>query len=243
MPFLFIYLFLLPFPSKSSPLSRRPFQAFPALYDWVSYPITRLIKQLFKTEMMSIRKNALPCPFRVELIACLERVLCFCHTGSTKAFATTLMGPLCLSKSAIKDGFPMLRNIFLELSVVQASKNGFQVDPRKWPLKDGYPAVASKRAQVLTYSLSHFMVSFPIPLHINDRRPFIFVLDRFCDTLVKAQLSVALDLPCFRHTQTLSRLTFCVLSPRILGGRKRASCLIFMTPRLHASRPAFAWSM
>jgi hypothetical protein len=36
--------------------------------------------------------------------------------------------------------------------------DGFRINPRRWPLKDHYPAIASKRAQVLTYSFSHFMV-------------------------------------------------------------------------------------
>jgi hypothetical protein len=43
--------------------------------------------------------------------------------------------------------------------LISAKAEGFPVDPRRWPLKDGHPAVASKRAQVLTYSLAHFMVS------------------------------------------------------------------------------------
>ena len=130
------------------------------MYDWVSYPVTTLINDLYKSEMRAIRSNALPDPFRLELIASMERILCFCHTGSTAVFATALMAPLWLSLSAIADGFPMLAQIFKHQSLVSARDNGFQVKLAKWPLKGGHPAVASKRAQVVTYSMSHFMVSF-----------------------------------------------------------------------------------
>ena len=74
--------------------------------------------------------------------------------------ATGLMNPLGLSKGVIKDGFPTLHNIFVHFTIASAMKQGLDVDPRAWPLKDGYPAIASKRAQILTYSLAHFMVSF-----------------------------------------------------------------------------------
>jgi hypothetical protein len=128
------------------------------LFDWVSYPVTLLVEGLYQTEMKAIQKDSLPSPFRLELIAALERILCFCHTGSTTALATSLMNPLGLSRAAVKDGFPMLLKIFMQPNIASAMQLGFQVDVRNWPLKDGYPAVASKRTQVLTYSLNHFMV-------------------------------------------------------------------------------------
>ena len=151
----------------SSKLLRTPsshlycFQAFPAFYDWVAYPVTVLIKKLFEKEMNSIDGKVKPCPFRLELLASLERVLCFCHTGNTTVFATSLMNGLGLSKGALFDGFPMLHPIFNQPSILSAMNDGFNINPRKWPLKDHYPAVASKRAQVLTYSFSHFMVRDP----------------------------------------------------------------------------------
>lgn len=134
-------------------------QIFPALYDWVAYPITLLIQLLYENEMKSIRKDIIPCPFRLELIASLERTLCFCHTGNAAALATSLMNPLGLSRAVVKDGFPMLHKVFIQHSVSSAASHGFQIDPRAWPLKDGHPAIASRRTQTLTYSLSHFMVS------------------------------------------------------------------------------------
>ena len=137
------------------------FQVFPAFYDWVAYPVTVLIKKLFEMEMNAIDAKVKPCPFRLELLASLERVLCFCHTGNTAVFATSLMNGLGLSKGALVDGFPMLNPIFKEPSILSAMNKGFNINPRKWPIKDSYPAIASKRAQVLTYSFSYFMVCDP----------------------------------------------------------------------------------
>jgi len=125
----------------------------------VSYPITCLIQGLYQNEMALIKKNTLPCPYRLELVAALERVLCYCHTGNTAVLATSLMNPLGLSRGIVKDGFPMLHKVFIQSQITSAMKRGFEVDARTWPLKDGYPAVASRRAQTLTYSLEHFMVS------------------------------------------------------------------------------------
>lgn len=136
----------------------RVVQVFPAFFDWVAYPINLLMVKLFENEMKAIDDKIEPCPFQLELIASLERLLCFCHTGSTAVFATSLMNGLGLSRGAIMDGFPMLHHIFEQPTILSALNHNLRIDPRKWPLKDKYPAIASKRAQVLTYSLSHFMV-------------------------------------------------------------------------------------
>src|ERR1700761_2591284 len=132
-------------------------QVFPSLFDWVSYPITLLIKMLYQQERNKPRNQELACPMCLELVACLERVLCFCHTGNTSVFATSLMDPLGLSRGAIKDGFPVLLNIF-DKDLVTASREGFCIDANKWPIKGRHPAVASKRAQILNYSTKHYMV-------------------------------------------------------------------------------------
>lgn len=129
------------------------------MYNWVSYPITFLIEVIYKQERQSICEGKLPCHMRLELIASLERILCFCHTGNTAVMATSLMRPLGLSKGALQDGFPMLLPLFAQPTINSAMLHSFNIDARKWPLKDGYPAIASKRAQVLTYSIKYFLVS------------------------------------------------------------------------------------
>jgi hypothetical protein len=120
--------------------------------------VTVMIKDLFDLEMEAIRKNSLPCPFRVELISALERVLCYCHTGSTAVFATSLMNRLGLSRGAVMDGFPTLLRLFQEPTIQSAMKQGFNIDARRWPMVKTYPAIASMRTQELTYSMSHFLV-------------------------------------------------------------------------------------
>ena len=139
-----------------------PLKVFPSLYDWVSYPITILTKKIYRLQMDLIEEDRKPCPFHLELLASLERLLCFCHTGSAKVFATSLMNPLGLSRGAVSDGFPMLHNIFIQPSILSAMNFRLVVDPAKWPIYNGYPAIASKKAQIFSYSLSHFMVSFLI---------------------------------------------------------------------------------
>lgn len=127
----------------------------------MAYPVTVLIEGLFEKQMKVIEKNIEPCPFQLELLASLERLLCYCHTGNTTVFATTLMNQLGLSRGALIDGFPVLHPIFQHPTLLSAMNSGFIVDPRRWPknLKDNYPAIASKKTQMLTYSLSHFMAS------------------------------------------------------------------------------------
>lgn len=146
-------------------------KVFPAIFDWVSYPITLLIKSIYEQDIDSdvYEKDPLQYQLRLELIACLERVLCFCHTGNASVLATATMHPLGLSRGILKDGFPVLLKLFEQPSVSRAMKHGFGIDPTAWPKKDGYPAVASKKAQIYSYSLAHFLVSpnpsISIPSH------------------------------------------------------------------------------
>jgi hypothetical protein len=109
--------------------------------------------------MEAISNNILPCPLRLELLASLERLLCYCHTGNTAVLATSLMDPLGLSRGVLTDGFPILLKGFEQPSISLAMEHKFKMSPSAWPLKNGYPAVASKRAQILTYSESQFLVS------------------------------------------------------------------------------------
>jgi hypothetical protein len=128
------------------------------IYDWVSYPITLIIEGIYKTERQRIDENELPCLLRLELLASFERLLCYCHTGNAAVFVTSLMNGLGLSRGALKDGFLMLLDTFEHLSIMRARESGFKVDPKRWPLKNGFPEIMSKKAQVLTYSDTHFLV-------------------------------------------------------------------------------------
>jgi hypothetical protein len=95
------------------------------------------------------------------------------------------MHRLGLSKGALYDGFPMLHSIIFEQPTILSAMNcGFRIDPQTWPLKDTYPSIASKRAQVLTYSENHFLVrlyTFVDIASMFPSFPHFFVL-RFCFT-------------------------------------------------------------
>jgi hypothetical protein len=134
-------------------------EAFPAIYDWVSYPICLVIKGIYEVERRRMEKDEVPCPLRLEMLASFERLLCYCHTGNTAVFATSLMNGLGLSRGALKDGFPVILKMFEQPSIVVSKDHGFKIDPKRWPVKNGFPAIASRKAQVLTYSESHFLVS------------------------------------------------------------------------------------
>ncbi|KAH9159668.1 hypothetical protein EDB89DRAFT_1915798 [Lactarius sanguifluus] len=151
------------------------------IFDKIILPLAkswkrRDVRNVIKDFLVVFKPNDLtPCPMRLEFLAALERLLCYCHTGNTAVLATSLMHPLGLSKGVLKDGFPMLLQLFFQPSVQWAVKFGFQVDPRRWPLqaKNGHPAIASKRAQILTYSMNHFLCFLSTVIILHPLRPYM----------------------------------------------------------------------
>ncbi|KAI9430746.1 hypothetical protein H4582DRAFT_2086078 [Lactarius indigo] len=131
-------------------------EVFPSLFKWVSSPITMLIEMIYEQELGKEGEDEEPSQLKLELLAALERTVCYCHTGNAACLATSLMRPLGLSQGLIKDGFPMLMPVFKERNLLEAAKRGLHVDERRWPMKDGHPAIASRKAQEVTYSLQHF---------------------------------------------------------------------------------------
>ena len=120
-----------------------------------------MIKRIYQHESARMQKanDYRPDQMLVELVTCFERLLCYCHTGNAAVLATSLMHPLGLSRGILKDGSPVLMPSFEQRSIIDAVKTGFKIDPERWPVKKGYPAVASKRCQELTYNEKHFQVS------------------------------------------------------------------------------------
>lgn len=117
-----------------------------------------MIEAIYDSQLLLIKDEREPCPLSLELLASFERMLCYCHTGNTAVLATSLMRPLGLSRGALMDGFPTLNNHFQQPTISLALRNGLLINPATWPLKDGYPAVASKKSQIVTYSLNYFLV-------------------------------------------------------------------------------------
>ena len=151
-------------------------------------PIIRIIKAIYTSQSDLVRQQKQPCPLNLELLASFERLLCYCHTGNTAVLATSLMHPLGLSRATLTDGFPMLLNPFQHPTIFLAIQNGLKVDPSAWPLKNGYPAVASRKAQIFTYSLNHFFVS----LLYSFLNPYLSILSylSFTHTLLILSFSI-----------------------------------------------------
>jgi len=91
---------------------------------------------------------------------------------NASVLATSLMHPLGLSRGVLKDGFPVLLDLFDQPSITTAIWHGFNINPSKWPLKDGYPTIASMKAQVITYSINHFLVHVALLYHPHTFSPF-----------------------------------------------------------------------
>lgn len=124
-----------------------------------------LIKQFWGDSYRTLNAGRKPSPYIVELISALERSLAYAHTGNAKVLSTSLMHPLWLSRGIIDQGMPSLSPI---LSPVLQSTNVPVIDSSIWPDGGGgrFPAIASKRAQILTYGEGHYAVRIYISIII-----------------------------------------------------------------------------
>ena len=105
-----------------------------------------------------LRLQTAPPPQYVELMAVLERLLNFAHTGSARVLTTGLMNRIWPSR-ALKDGcMPMFSDILSFGGVTQTQPS---IMLSLWPYdrRKNTPYLASKRAQELTYGQDHFLVS------------------------------------------------------------------------------------
>jgi len=78
-------------------------QAFPAVYNWITYPLTVLLKEIWN-EGLSAEGG--PSVKIVELCLVVEQALSFMHTGNTAVLLTQLMSPLWTSQGLLKDRWP-----------------------------------------------------------------------------------------------------------------------------------------
>ena len=87
----------------------------------------------------------------------LERTLAMAYTGDARVITTDLMGPMGLKRSLMELGLPAITSLLnFDRSI---TKDGFTFKRANCPLdKQNGPAVASKRAQILTYGPDHFLV-------------------------------------------------------------------------------------
>ena len=100
----------------------------------------------------------------VELASALERALAYAFGGNAKVLSRALMSPLWLSRGIIDQGMPCLNiDKILGSGILANPHDPVIIRSENWPVtpsgRANYPAIASKRAQMLTYGDSHYMVS------------------------------------------------------------------------------------
>jgi hypothetical protein len=115
---------------------------------------------LFKGESSKIRKGEKPSPYAIEFMCAAERALAFAVGGNPRVLSRGVMHPLFISRGIIDQGMPTFKQIYGQSVTVSASDPLFFKE-NQWPLaKDmKYPAIASKRGQILTYGEPHYLVS------------------------------------------------------------------------------------
>ena len=147
------------------------------MFLWTTYPVQSAIKYLWEMNQNNIYQNLPPDPYSLEILACLERAQAFAFTGDSRLIISTLMTPFCLKKSLLEQGLPSLaRTITFNKNLAKY----FTIHPDHWPCtKEGEPGIASKRSQVLTYGLPHYLVS-----------PFSFSLSTFPYLFLSSFLSI-----------------------------------------------------
>ena len=98
-------------------------------------------------------------PYVIEIVAMLERVLNFAHTGNAQVLVKKLMDPAWLSLGCLLDGFPCISPNFVEHQSL--GTNSVLPVITKWPINNQThrALTASKRVQQLTYGDVHYEVS------------------------------------------------------------------------------------
>lgn len=148
---------------------------------WTAYPLTVLMEEIWRRHLHPILDKrasleaqsgwnprsrrtpsinhlaTVPPPQWLELLAIVERSLCFAHTGSAPSLAYALMKRTFTSR-ALLDGFlPMFWD---GLEISDAAPLNPTLHFHKWPLNNNKePLLASKRSQLLTYGRSHLAVN------------------------------------------------------------------------------------
>ena len=140
-------------------LNDLPLKAFPAIYNWTSFPLTCAIESIFEQAMSNniISKKD---PLLVEICSVAERALNYMHTGNAAVIATSVMNPMWIGRAIIQDGLPCFNPKY----VMTGNGTRIKVNAEVWPFnkKKHQPLSSSKRSQVLTYGEQYFNVSIDI---------------------------------------------------------------------------------
>jgi hypothetical protein len=136
------------------------FQAYPAIFDWVTYPVQSMLEAAWSASKNPRKPDGLPSPYLVEIIALLERTLAYAYTGSAKVLSRALMDPLYTSRSLIQQGFPTINKAIVSMETSRTTQeNVVVISQQGWPLASDRksPAMCSTACQKMYYSstMSH----------------------------------------------------------------------------------------
>jgi hypothetical protein len=136
-------------------------QAFPQVYQWMTFGITSLLERLWSHLLPVLEAGNKPRHEVIELCSVLERALAYAHTGNARVIASKLMRPLWLVQSLLEQGLPTFSPT---VRLTSSISNPIAISSSDWPTSDNLnvPAIASKRSQVLTYGNDHFEASVSV---------------------------------------------------------------------------------
>jgi len=127
------------------------------MYLWTTYGITSALERIWKSQLSSLEKKTTISPYVIEVVSVLERALAMAYTGDARVIVKDLMVPLGLKPSLLELGLPSITRL-IRFDVDKTEP--FTHNRGNWPLtKRREPAVASTRAQTLTFGSDHYLVS------------------------------------------------------------------------------------
>jgi hypothetical protein len=124
----------------------------------MTFGITSLLEKIWAHQKPLLAKGRKPSPQMIEICAMLERTLAYAHTGNAKVLSSGVMKPFWIYRSLLEQGLPTLSP---SVRVVVSTTLPIAVSAGDWPTVNNLkvPATASKRTQILTFSLEHYEVS------------------------------------------------------------------------------------
>ena len=122
--------------------------------------ITPLVDKWKQEDQKVLALNGHPCPYIIELVCALERLLVFAHTGNTVVLHKPTIGNLFMIQGVLENRFPMISP-----GVVSYPPGGvgiMTINCKCWPLVRGLRVlvIGSQATQLLYYKLLvQFLVS------------------------------------------------------------------------------------
>ncbi|KAM5542550.1 hypothetical protein V8D89_004009 [Ganoderma adspersum] len=197
-------------------------ELFPNIYLWTLYPIVTLLKSFWtfyaqpslQTRYEDIpgfgprsaqnsavqRLSEAPDHYALEMIAVLERLLNFCHTGLAKVLTHSLMSRLWPTRAILEGYFPFFWG---GLSFTSRNATRPILNLARWPLdvKTGKPLCASLRSQEFTYGAAHvetykahFQIRCLMARTTNDDDMDVSLLSVLCGLVADAFVSDVIEL-------------------------------------------------